>query len=228
MTFPYIKIVFPELPEFLMYFGEDGMKTNSTPEWAQMKHMSCPGDIKHDPIVKYCRLGVEFELLINYFATIDSIIVGEITFQQNQKAKISISDDAQHIFFNSVWFILLHSNCYVFKHNQWLRKHYLPPTNREEMFYSLFSTFVMEELYLSPESQPNLAKFKSQLELLRDVLNNLLQRIKQGLKMKGDSVLNGFIIIDSLITQLELDFEKTHEILKEKILQGGLPQRNSL
>jgi len=210
------------MPEFFMHFGEDGMEVGSSPEWAKMQHMSCPGNVEHDPIVKYCRLGVEFELLINYFSTIESIEIGEIIFQQNQKSKISITDDAQHIFYNAIWFILLHSNCYIFKHNQWLRKHYLPPTTHDEMFYSLFSTFVMEELFISPQYQPKVALFKKQLELLHGVLTNLLHRISKGLHMKGDSVMNGFVILDNLITLLEVDFNKAYHNLEKKIMQGSL------
>jgi len=222
MPYPSMTLEFPGTHDFVIHFGQDGMNTNSAPSWAQLKHTSCPADKCHEPINEYCRLGTEIELLIEHFAAIKSIDKGKITFQQSNNMDICINSDAQHIFYHATWFILLHSNCFVFKHNQWLRKHYLPPAEHDEMFYTLFSSFVMEELFMSPNTPLDIKKFKAEIELFRGVLSTLLTRIKNGLEMQGDSVFNGLIILNNLIELLGIDFEKIYFELEEKIKNGSL------
>jgi len=222
MSCPSMLVEFPGISNFVMQFGNDGMNINSVPHWARLKHTSCPANNNHSPINEYCRLGTEIELLIEYFSNITSIKQGKITIHQSNNMDVFISNDAQHIFYNAIWFILLHSDCFVFKHNQWLRKHYLPPTKHEEMFYTLFSSFVMESLFVSPNTTPNINKFKKEIDLLHNVLATLLKRIKKGLNLKCDSVSNGLIILNNLIELLEVNFESIYAELEEKIKKGSV------
>jgi len=221
MTYPYIKVEFSTQHDFIMHFGEDGMLTDKAPQWAQLKHSTCPGNCHHQPSDNYCRLGVELELLIQYFSSIPSIQNGKITFYKDANVHIAISKSAQHIFCNAVWFLLLHSDCSVFKHNQWLRKHYLPPSEKNDMFYTLFSTYVMEELFISPQTPLDIQKFQTHLDLLRRVLTSLLEQINLGVTVQSDSIHNGLIILNNLIHLVEIGFDKVYQELEFQIREGS-------
>jgi len=174
MSFPELKINFKGKSGFLIKFGTLKPKKESIPFWASFEHRPCPGNIKHGPEIDYCRLSVEIEILINYFSDIKSFEKGTLTILISEAFELKIENDAQNIFFHAIWFILLNSQCSIFKFNQWARANYLPSTDPKKMYYTLFSIFLTEHYFVSPTQIPDMGKFKSELLLLHTVLKNLL------------------------------------------------------
>ncbi len=224
MVFPILKINFNGKSRLLIEFDASKAKNDPIPFWASFEYMPCPGNIKHGPEIDHCRLSVEIEKLISYFSDIKSIEKGRLTIQTSDTFEMKIEKDAQNIFFNAVWFVLLNTQCSIFKFNQWARGNYLPSTNPKKMYYSLFSIFLTEHYFMAPTQLPDIEKFKSELLMLHIVLKNLLHRIREGTQMEFDSVSNGIILFDTLLMYfLELiKIEGQHTGLAKKIKQGSV------
>ena len=217
MPNPSMIIEFTGMDKFFSYFGTEKTKITSVPDWTKLNHMPCPGNIEHGPNIDYCRLGIEIETLIKYFSDIKSIENGTLTIHHDERIETRINSDAQTIFYNSLWFTLLHSNCSLFKYNQWPRSNYIPSTDPDRLFYILFSIFLTESFAVTPDKLPDIDRFKSEMIMLRNVLNNLLDRIKKGTVFGSDSVINGIVLFSNLVLILNLNFEKLCTDLKENI-----------
>ena len=224
MFFPELKIKFKDKRELFIEFDAFKAKKEPIPFWSSFEYLPCPGNIKHGPDIDYCRLSVEIEVLIDYFSGIKSTEKGILTLQIDESRKLQINSDAQNIFFYSVWFLLLYSQCSVFKFNQWARTNYLPSADTERIYYTLFSMFLTEHYFISPEESPDIEKFKSEILMLHLVLKNLLKRIRGGRKTKSDSVSNGIALFETLlILILDLvNIEGQHTGLTERIKQGSV------
>ena len=199
-------------------------KKDPIPFWASFDHMACPGNIKHGPEIDHCRLSVEIDTLVQYFSNINSIEKGALKIQTNKKLQLKIKDDAQNLFFHAVWFILLNSQCSTFKFNQWARGNYLPTTDPKKMYYTLFSMFLIEHYFTSPDKLPDIEKFKSELLMLHLTLKNLLRRIRKSGETRSDSISNGITLFDTLLLHLLdlINVEGHHPGLAEKIKQGSV------
>jgi hypothetical protein len=219
-----IKIHFQDRSEFSIEF--DSLKISNTPIpfWASFENMPCPGNVKHGPEIDYCRLSVEIETLIHYFSDIKSIEKGTLKILKSETLQLKIDNDAQNLFFQAVWFILLNSQCSIFKFNQWARGNYLPSTDPKRMYYTLFSIFLIEHYFTASEKLPDIEKFKSELLMLRITLKNLLSRIRKGRKTKSDSVNNGIALFDTLLIHLLelINVEGQHSGLAETIKKGSV------
>ncbi|MGK5091842.1 hypothetical protein WDW89_07455 [Deltaproteobacteria bacterium TL4] len=224
MIFPSARIKFDDNEE-LFIDPNSSIKKETVPFWTSFDCMSCPGNIAHGPEIDYCRLGVELEEIINFFSNKDSIVNGLMTIYPEEVTEIRIKGDAQTLFFNTMWFILLYSKCSVFKHHQWERRNYLPSANPDKLFYVLFSTFLVEESFTSPGAPHNLEKFKGQLKMLNHVLNNLLQRIRNGANLYSDAVSNGLVIFANTLSFLELKFDQLYIELKEQVKENSRTEK---
>jgi hypothetical protein len=217
MIFPSAKIKLDSNKEFFIDTGSSIMK-ESVPFWAYFEHMPCPGNKAHGPDISYCRLGVEIEKLIYFFCDIKSIDKCILTIYQEENIEIHINGDAQTIFSSALWFILLYSDCSVFKHSQWARRNYLiNTTDLDKIFYTLFSIFIVEESIISPNSMLYIEKFQDQLKMQHNVLNNLLERLISGADLHSDSVSNGFVMLTAIISLIGIKFDKLYIGLRERI-----------
>ena len=216
MPCPMLNIEFEDKGQFNMVFAPH-KPVEYVPEWTKFKNFPCPGNIEHGPLISYCRLGAEIDKLVAYFATISSIDNGCLTLKHGHCMEIKIRCDAQTIFYNAIWIILLHSNCSVFKFNQWARSNYRLTIEPERLFYALYSIFIVENTVVHPNKEPDLKKFKAELNLLRSVVNNLLERLRIEAQLKSDAVSNGLVLLGNLIYILDMDFELFYDTLKNRI-----------
>jgi hypothetical protein len=224
MYFPELYINFKEKSGLLIESETLKTKKDPIPFWASFDYMPCPGNIKHGPEIDHCRLSVEIDTLIHYFSDINSTEQGTLTIQISKKLEFKIKNDAQNLFFHAVWFILLNSQCSTFKFNQWARGNYLPTTDPKKMYYTLFSVFLIEHYFTSPDKLPDIEKFKSELLMLHLTLKNLLRRIRKSGETKADSISNGITLFDTLLIHLLdlINVEGQHTGLEEKIKQGSV------
>jgi len=224
MFSPELKIKIKDKGQILIKFNEFNGKKGSIPFWASFERMPCPGNIKHGPDVDYCRLSIEIETLINYFSNIKSTENGILTIQIDESIRLQINNNAQNIFFHSVWFLLLHSQCSAFKFNQWARGNYLPSTDSKRIYYILFSIFLAEHYFISPDESPDIEKFKSEILMLHIVLKNLLRRIRTGRETRSDSVNNGIALFDTLLIHLLnlVSTEGQHTCLAKRIKEESI------
>ncbi len=194
------------------------------PFWASFDHMPCPGNIKHGPEIDHCRLSVEIDTLIHYFSDINSTEQGTLTIQLDKKLTLKIKNDAQNLFFHAVWFVLLSSQCSTFKFNQWARGNYLPTTDPKKMYYILFSVFLIEHYFTSPDKLPDIKKFESELLMLHLTMKNLLHRIRKNGKTKSDSISNGITLLNTLLIHLLdlVNVESKNTDLAKIIKQGSI------
>jgi hypothetical protein len=192
------------------------------PEWTKFKNMSCPGNITHGPDIDYCRLGADIDALVEYFSTVKSIERGSFIVHCDSNYELHSKSDAQTIFFNAFWFIILHSKCSTFKYNQSARSNYMPSSDPEQLFYVLFSIFVTENFIVYPETKPNIEKFKKEVFLLFDVINNLISRIRVRKKLKLDTVENGLTMLSNLTVLIDIEFEEYFAKLQEKMKKESL------
>lgn len=227
MFFSTMKINFHDKNEFLIELSDLKISKDSIPFWASFEYMPCPGNIKHGPEIDHCRLSAEIETLINYFSDIKSTVRGNLTILKNQTMRLRIENDAQNIFFQAVWFILLNSQCSTFKFNQWARSNYLPSTDAKRMYYILFSIFLTEHHFTTPNQLPDIEKFKSQLLMLHITLKNLLDRIREGRTTKSDSINNGIALFNTLLIHLLelINVDGQHRGLAERIKQDSILTR---
>jgi len=222
MFYPSLIIKFASIDEFSFHFGMDRAHTEPVPDWTRFRYMPCPGNIKHGLNIDYCKLGAEIEILIKHFSTVKSIEKGTLIVHQDEDQEIHLNGDAQTIFFNALWYILLHSKCSVFKFNQWLRSNYLPSPDPERMFYVLFSIFLVENYIISLDTTPDKEKFKAEIKILRGVLVNLLERIRNNLVLDSDSVGNGLVMFSNIILLLDVQFEEYYIRLTERTRKNSV------
>jgi len=215
---PSLEIEFANIEHFVMTFDNNLADSSAVPYWAKFEHMTCVGNQKHGSSdMNYCSLGVEIERLVKYFSKITSIEKGTIRVHYSDNTSLSMHDDAQTIFYNAIWFILLHSQCSIFKNTRWLRSNYLLTCDPEKMFYVFFSAFITKESILTPNSPPDLNKFKTQMDTMHQVLVGLLTRIKSGINLPADSVSNGFVKLDNQVLLFEMELTNFYQQLKDKI-----------
>jgi len=193
------------------------LNEESVPYWSKFDHMPCPGNVEHGPAIDYCRLGIEFEKLASCFSGTKSIEKGKITMHYEDGIELSITADAQTMLFNALWFVLLTSNCSVFKYSQWARSNYMPSSDPDRMFYMLFSLFLVEDFIVTPESPPKIDVFKAEMKMLYAVLNNLLERIRSSNQIEADSVSNGVVLFSNLVLLLDMEFDEFFVNLQEKV-----------
>ena len=221
MSDSYIQIKFDDRDRLTIDSDEliKPFDANSLPSWTKLSELPCPGNIKHGKQVEYCTLSIEIKRLVDYFSDISSIQHGSLSIKLGENKKINFKSDAQSIFFNAVWYILLLSNCSVFKHSQWARSNYLPSSNPDKLFYILFSIFLTEDFALHPNKPPKIETLQAQLDLLIKVLNTLLERIRINYKsnLNSDSVNNGLVHFSNLLLLLEIDFDERLKQLNQNI-----------
>ena len=217
-----ITVDFENRDHFKMIPEAGTLEEKSIPSWAKFSHMPCPGNIEHGPRIDYCRLGVEIENLIKHFSNIESTESGTLVMHYENGDEMRIRSDAQTIFFDSLWFILLHSNCSVFKYSQWARSNYMPSTDPERVFYMLFSIFLIEDYVVSPDKPPAVEHFRAEIHMLRDVLNNLLERVRESSGLTSDSVCNGIVMFSNLMLFLNLKFDEFFHDLEERVKESSV------
>lgn len=222
MSIKSLSISFEKFDEYIIAFDTDLMHFHTIPDWTKFEKMKCPGNIEHGPDIDYCRLGVEIDLLVKYFLKITSIEKGELVVKQRGETEVKVRADGQEIFYISMWYILLHSRCSVFKYSQWARSNYLPTSDPERMFYILFSSFVVENVMVTPSTPVDVEDFKKELQLLVSVLNGLLSRIRNNFKLTSNSVGNGLTMFSNLIYLLDIGFDKYFDMLRERIRKESL------
>ena len=169
-------------------------------------------------------MSLELETIIQYFSNIKSTENGTLTIVKNETLQLKIDNDAQNIFFQAVWFILLNSQCSTFKFNQWARGNYLPCADPKRMYYTLFSIFLIEHHFTASDKLPDIEKFKSELLMLHITLKNLLRRIRESWKIKSDSINNGIALFDTLLIHLLelINVEGQHSGLAERIKKDSV------
>jgi hypothetical protein len=224
MSSPSITITFEHAGVLSMSLATSQFE-DAVPEWTQLKNFPCPGNIEHGPMISYCRLGAEIDKLVTYFSHIESLDEGTLTLTYGKCMETRIQCDAQTVFYNAVWVILLYSNCSVFKFNQWARSNYMLTIEPERMFYTLFSIFLTEDYAVYPDTPPNLDKFKEELDMLQRVLNNLLERLRQGRDLESDSVCNGLILLSNLILLIDMNFDLFLRNLQKRIKTGSVLEK---
>ena len=221
MTDSYIEISFGARDTLKIYSHEfiKPFNADSLPDWTRISELRCPGNVKHGKQTEYCTLSIEIAKLVNYFSDISSIQYGSLKIKLENDLEINFHTDAQSIFFNATWFILILSNCSVFKNSQWARSNYLPSSNPDKLFYILFSIFLTEDYALHPDKPPKIEALQAQLDLLIKVLNTLLERIRINYKSdaKSDAVNNGLVHFSNLLLLLEVDFEERLKQLNQNI-----------
>ena len=224
MSFPKVHINLKGKEGLLIESEAMTSERDPIPSWASFDYMPCPGNIKHGPEIDHCRLIVEINPLIHYFSDIKSTEQGWLTIQMDKSLMLKIKNDAQNLFFHTVWFILLKSKCSTFKFNQWSRRNYLPTTDPKKMYYTLFSMFLIEHYFASPDKLPDIEKFKSELLMLHLTLKNLLHRIRKSQKITSDSISNGIALFDTLLIHILdlVNVEGQHTDLAEKIKQNSV------
>jgi hypothetical protein len=213
MEYPSFFCEFDNIKSFEIKVYTQNKDAQSYPKWSTLEKLPCPGNIHHGPDISYCRLGIEIEALINQFSEVKSIDRGRLIIHISEEQEIHIKSDAQTIFYNAIWFILIHSKCSVFQYNQSMRSHYLPSSDPTNIFYILFSIYLTEDYLVYPDTPPDIDKFKQQMNLLNGVLNNLLERIRTSVNLDSDSVSNGLNMFNNLILLIDLQFEEYYEQL---------------
>lgn len=177
------------------------------PEWLKLSNMPCPGNIKHGTQIGYCRLGFEMQNLIQFFSTVKSIEKGSLIMQFGDDTEVIVSSDAQSIFYNALWYILLYSECSVFQYDQWERSNYIPTNNPEKLFYMLLSTHLINEYIKNPDKEIEINMFKEKIKIIQDILEVLLERIRENLTLQSDAVINGLVQFNNLLLLCDIDFE---------------------
>ena len=81
----------------------------------------------------------------------------------------------------------------------------------------MFSIFLVDSHFKSPQKIPELMLFKEQLHLVHAVLVNLLNRMRNYKEFEADACNNGLVLFDSLVQQMEQEFDLFYQGLKEKI-----------
>jgi hypothetical protein len=180
--------------------------------------------------VRSCTVGAQTPIiaLINYFSNISSITKGKINVILREDIELILTGDAQTLFYKSVWFMLLTSNCSVFKYSQWLRSNYIPSSNPKRMLYMLFSIFVTEQYSVNPDHKIDLHFFQAEMQLIKDVLNNLLERVRRGISLPKDSIENGLTRFSSIVTLFDIELDTLLTELKEEIKNGCLLSKYKL
>ena len=109
MTVTYIEIKFDTKDAFTLDSNEfiKPFDVNSLASWTKLSELPCPGNIKHGKKIEYCTLSIEIEKLVNYFSDISSIQYGSLKIKLGNDLEINFNTDAQSIFFNAIWFILI-------------------------------------------------------------------------------------------------------------------------
>ncbi len=217
MPFPELRIKFPNVVRLDVELGLLNDNSSSFPQWSSFDFMNCPGNIEHGRDIDYCRLGAEMDLLVEHFSEIHSTDNGTLTILINNTTEVHINADAQNLFFYSIWYVLLFSKCPVFTYNQWARSNYLPSTNPERMYYTLFSIFLAENYFVNSAAPPDLDKFKKEVKMLQMVSVNLLHRIRDGAGTVSDSVSNGMALFDTLLMYLLEMIDEGRTSVEERI-----------
>mgnify|MGYP006928191426 CR=1 FL=1 len=217
MSVPTITILLREQKRQVIQLGAE---LRVIPDWTYFKNFSCPGNIKNQVDIDYCRLGAELHQIIGFFANIKSIEQAQMTFKNELGIEIKYSADAQTIFFNTLWCILLYSRCSVFKRGQWSRNNYIPTSDPNRLFYNFFSVFILEDYISTPDSLPDIDEFKSEMKLISSTLKNLLTRIKNNVSITSDAIANGFIMFDNFVRLFEDDFSEGFDSMAQQIKQS--------
>jgi len=90
------------------------------------------------------------------------------------------------------------------------------------MFYVLFSIFLVENYIISLDTTPDKEKFKAEIKILRGVLVNLLERIRNNLVLDSDSVGNGLVMFSNIILLLDVQFEEYYIRLTERTRKNSV------
>ena len=222
MSAPSIHIQFQKHPALKLSLKPEGPKVTHIPTWANLTDISCPGNQLHGPSVKYCRLMVELNQLVEHFDAIASIEQGTLELEYEDKTKVTLTNNAQTLFFNAFWFVILHSKCSVFKFSQWARSHYLPTQSPERLLYAFLSIVVMEKQLANDDSTDSIKEILLKLmQLLRDVLHNLILRLQTLRRMRSDSVIGGLLMLLNLVTLFDLEYDSYFNRLKQNLEQNS-------
>jgi hypothetical protein len=213
MKAPSLTLNFLCLPTFKMDLTSPAPRSAEIPEWTRLSTLPCPGNKVHGPPCGYCRLGMEIEQLVRFFAPIPSTARGVLIYRLAEDREFRMNSDAQTIFFSCVWFVLFYSQCSVFKFGQAARRHHLPSNSVEDVFHTLFSVFLVHECTISGAEKPCLVRFRSYIEELNKVLHNLLERMRVRHGLTADSTTNGLVIFINILMMVELDLDDLYKNL---------------
>ena len=223
MSAPSIHIQFQGHPALNLSLKPEGPTVTHIPTWANLTDISCPGNQLHGPRVKYCRLMVELSELVEHFDAVTSIEQGTLELEYEDNTKVSMSNNAQTLFFNAFWFVILHSKCSVFKFSQWARSHYLPTQSPERLLYAFLSIVVIEKKLANDNNTDSIKETLVRLmRLLRDVLHNLIVRLQTHRSMRSDSVIGGLLMLLNLVTLFDLEYDQYFNRLKQNLEQNSL------
>jgi|GEM_PF-1612231 len=223
MSYSHFICRFSNRAEFNFNLSKNN-SSNEIPIWSCFKNFPCPGNVAHGPDIEYCRLARDVHTLISYFSNIQSYERGCIHIFEGETdddyKELIIHRDAQNIFFYATWLILIKSPCSVFKCHQKLRENYVLTTNTKKLFYTFFSIFLVDSHFSSPDQGVQLMDFKKQLQLFQEVLNNLLERMRQNFTQEADAANNGLVLLNSLVLQVEEEMEVFYKELELKVKQS--------
>ena len=88
--------------------------------------------------------------------------------------------------------------------------------NKEHLFYTLYSIFLVRENLNNPDEVVKIEKFQHHLELICESLQNLLGRFKNHRQDK-DSPSNGLVLADTQIQLMLTDLEGLFFELRKKM-----------
>ncbi|MCB1158017.1 MAG: hypothetical protein H7A25_05565 [Leptospiraceae bacterium] len=214
----HIQLNFPGKEIFHYETGETS-SFDTSPLWSHFEVMECPGNISlGSPEEDYCRLSAEINNILNYFSDLESHSIGTFEYNNAVNSKIIIQGSAQELFTKIFFLLTLESQCTVFRNNQWLRSNYIISNDIERLFYTLFSSFLTKEHYINPEKTINLNLFKEELNLYKEGIIGILNRVRMGVKLSSDSVQNGLTYLADLMTYINLDFDRLYLQLKNKVI----------
>ena len=211
-----IRLEFQGKDDFQLSLDETKL-TAEVPEWAQLSHISCPGNHLHGPEIDYCRLSCQLQHLVSYFDDIRSFDKGILYIYEGADRQEKICEDAQGIFFHIVFLLLSNTSCSVFVRDQNFRRHYRLSADPQDIFYTYFSIFLVDSFLHTPSRAVDLDKLKDELKLEISVLDNLIRRLNTAAtEGESDASRNGLVIFEAVLKLMGINFDKYLDELKKQ------------
>jgi len=139
-----------------------------------------------------------------------------------------IENDAQSLFYKSLWFILLTSNCTILKYSHWVRENYIPSSNPDRVLYIFFSIFVSQHYSINPDEKIDIRLFKAEMQLMKNTFHNILERVRRGFSLANDAIENGLNRFSSLVTLFDIEFDTLFSNLKDELKEDCFIDRYKL
>jgi hypothetical protein len=195
------------------------MDQDALDEDALLGNNPCPGNTHYKTAISYCRLYSQVKEVFSYFSKVTSVEAGTMEvseFLDNTCHITTIKAEAQHLFYKSFWLIISSTYCSVLSHDAPFMINYRMIRNKEHLFYTLYSIFLVRENLNNPDEVVKIEKFQHHLELICESLQNLLGRFKNHRQDK-DSPSNGLVLADTQIQLMLTDLEGLFFELRKKM-----------